>query len=83
MSYLFTSLFSFIQYMYAYSMASIGVHTNASQFYLTLGEAKHLNGRCVTFGRVIEGDSVLKTIEEVCLFVNVLPFPVLETYLLS
>lgn len=50
-----------------FSMASIGVHTNASQFYLTLGEATHLNGRCVTFGRVIEGDAVLKAIEEVCL----------------
>lgn len=46
-------------------MASIGVHTNGSQFYIDLGHAKHLNGRCVTFGRLVAGESVLKAIEEV------------------
>ena len=46
-------------------MASVGVHTNASQFYVTLNPAKHLNGRCVTFGRLVEGDEVLKAIEQV------------------
>ena len=47
------------------SMASIGVHTNGSQFYIDLGQSKHLNGRCVTFGRLVEGDAVLKAIETI------------------
>ena len=49
-------------------MASTGVHTNGSQFYIDLTPAPHLNGRCVVFGRIIEGDDVLKEIEKVMIF---------------
>lgn len=47
-------------------MASIGVNTNASQFYLTFGPAPHLDGRCTVVGRLVEGESVLNSIEQVC-----------------
>ena len=50
------------------SMASIGVHTNGSQFYLSLSPMKHLNGRCVVFGRVVEGDDAIQAIEKVFTF---------------
>ena len=48
-----------------YSMVTTGIDTNGSQFYVSLGVAKQLNGRSVVFGRMIEGESVLKAIEEV------------------
>ena len=44
-------------------MASVGIHTNGSAFYVSLGANPHMNGRCVNFGRVVEGDSVLKELE--------------------
>lgn len=50
------------------SMASIGVHTNGSQFYLSLTPMKHLNGRCVAFGRMVEGEEALQAIEKVFTF---------------
>ena len=50
------------------SMASIGVHTNGSQFYLSLSPMKHLNGRCVVFGRMVEGEEALQVIEKVFTF---------------
>jgi len=47
------------------SMVSVGVWTNNSQFTISLSPAKHLNGRSVVFGRIIQGDDVLKKIEDV------------------
>lgn len=46
-------------------MANAGVNKNASQFFITLAAQPHLNGRNVAFGKVVEGLSVLKTIEGV------------------
>lgn len=43
------------------SMANSGVDTNGSAFYVTLQPAPHLDGRCVAFGRVVDGlDTLLK-----------------------
>ena len=47
------------------SMASVGRDTGASQFYISLGTTSHMNGYCVVFGRVVEGDDVLSAIEKV------------------
>mmetsp|Transcript_12346 Transcript_12346/g.15653 ORF Transcript_12346/g.15653 Transcript_12346/m.15653 type:complete len:231 (-) Transcript_12346:211-903(-) len=44
------------------SMASSGVHTNGSQFYLTVAPAPHLDGRCVAFGRVLDGMATINKI---------------------
>ena len=46
-------------------MASIGVHTNGSQFYLALNPMPQLNGRCVAFARVIKGNDSIESIEKV------------------
>lgn len=46
------------------SMASVGVHTNNSQFYISLAPMPQLNGRCVVFGRIISGDDILQRIED-------------------
>jgi cyclophilin family peptidyl-prolyl cis-trans isomerase len=46
-------------------MANAGVNTNASQFFISLGPLPHLNGRNVAFGKVVEGQKVLKSIENV------------------
>ena len=37
------------------SMANSGPNTNGSQFFVTLDEARHLDGRHVCFGRVTSG----------------------------
>lgn len=47
------------------SYVSTGVNTNGSQFYIGLGENKHMNGRCVVFGRLIAGSNILDDIEKV------------------
>ena len=50
------------------SMASVGVHTNGSQFYIDLAPNHHLNGRCVVFGRLSKGLEVLDAIEKLFCF---------------
>lgn len=44
------------------SMVSNQRDMNGSQFYITLAEAPHLDGRCVAFGRVVEGMDVVRKI---------------------
>jgi cyclophilin family peptidyl-prolyl cis-trans isomerase len=46
-------------------MASIGVNTNGSQFYISLSPTYYMNGRCIVFGRLIEGESILARMEKV------------------
>jgi cyclophilin family peptidyl-prolyl cis-trans isomerase len=49
------------------SMASIGRDTGASQFYIGLNSGdknRHLNGRCVVFGRVVAGEDTLDKVNE-------------------
>lgn len=50
------------------SMASVGVGTNGSQFYISLSSTPQLNGRCVVFGRVSKGLEVLESIEKLFCF---------------
>jgi cyclophilin family peptidyl-prolyl cis-trans isomerase len=45
-------------------MASVGIDTNGSQFYISLKPTYYMNGRCVVFGRLIEGEEVIKSIEK-------------------
>jgi peptidylprolyl isomerase len=52
------------------SMVSTGIHSNGSQFYISSKATSHLNGRSVVFGRMIEGDNVIKSIEKVCILIS-------------
>ncbi|GAB7361619.1 hypothetical protein MBLNU230_g1671t1 [Neophaeotheca triangularis] len=45
------------------SMANKGPGTNGSQFFVTLSEAPHLDGKNTVFGRVLEGWEVLDRME--------------------
>ncbi len=51
-----------INYLY---QANCGKDRNASQFIITLGPQKHLDGKHVAFGHVVEGMETLSEIENV------------------
>lgn len=46
------------------SMANSGKNTNGSQFFITLSEVKHLNGKHIVFGTITSGLEVLDQIEK-------------------
>ena len=46
------------------TMASSGVDGNGSQFYVTVEPAPHLDGRCVAFGRLVEGLDVVRHLHD-------------------
>ena len=48
-------------------MASVGVNTNGSQFYISLSPTYHLNGRCMVFGRLVGGEELLSRLEKVAI----------------
>lgn len=47
------------------SMANNGADTNASQFFVTLRPAPHLDGKHVVFGQVVSGIEVIRAIARV------------------
>jgi peptidyl-prolyl cis-trans isomerase A (cyclophilin A) len=47
------------------AMANSGPNTNGCQFFITVGEANHLNGNFSIFGRVVTGQDVVDAISKV------------------
>ncbi|MFH1303468.1 MAG: peptidylprolyl isomerase [Planctomycetota bacterium] len=48
----------------ALSMANSGSNTNGCQFFITYAPQPHLDGRHSVFGQLVEGEDVLKNIEQ-------------------
>lgn len=46
------------------AMGNSGKNSNTSQFFITLSDVSKLTGKHVGFGKVIDGDEVLKLIEK-------------------
>ncbi len=47
------------------SMANSGPNSNGSQFFITLGDAEHLDGKHVVFGRVVEGLDIIEKLSQI------------------
>ena len=46
-------------------MANSGPDSNGCQFFITTAKANFLDGKHVVFGRVIEGEEVVRKVEQV------------------
>ncbi|CDO52732.1 hypothetical protein DV113_001388 [Geotrichum candidum] len=67
--------FPFTHEEFSLSMANSGPNTNGCQFFICCTRLKHLDGKHVVFGKVVEGQDIVKKLEHVKTGENDRPFP--------
>ncbi|CAN6660328.1 peptidyl-prolyl cis-trans isomerase [Trichomonascus vanleenenianus] len=67
--------FMFEHHPMSLSMANSGPNTNGCQFFIACERLPHLDGKHVVFGKVIEGEEIVRKIERVPTGENDRPYP--------
>lgn len=68
-------LLTLVDEEFSVSMANSGPNTNGCQFFICCAKLNHLDGKHVVFGKVVEGQDIVRKMEHVKTGENDRPYP--------